>query len=312
MAEEKRDPITGRMTTGHEWNGIEELDTPIPRVVLFFLAGTFLFSIIYWVLMPAWPLGWTYTKGLLGFNQRDVVTRQVEKAALARAVWTDRVAQESYQQIADDKTLMPHVLEAGRTLFIDNCAVCHGVKGTGGPGYPDLAAGAWLWGGDPEAIEQTIRFGINAAHDDTRVSQMLAFGRDGMLEREQVRNVAAYVRSLSGQELSEADSARVSAGKDVFAANCVSCHGEGAKGIHDMGAPDLTDAHWIYGGDAQSVYSSIYSGRKGHMPSWEGRLSPVDIKTLVLYVNSLGKGDLDKGSMGIDSINRDNIGKADK
>ena len=182
MGHETRDPVTGRMTTGHEWNGIEELDTPVPRVVLFFLAATILFSIVYWVLMPAWPLGWTYTKGLLGVDQRETVTKQVEDASRARAIWTDRIGSSEFSVIVADPVLMRHVRETGRTLFIDNCAVCHGVNGTGGPGYPNLAAKVWLWGGEPETLAETIRVGINSAHPQTRISQMMAFGRDGILD----------------------------------------------------------------------------------------------------------------------------------
>lgn len=287
MSAEKRDPVTGRMTTGHEWNGIEELDTPVPRVVLFFLAATTLFAIVYWLLMPAWPLGWTYTKGLLGIDQREVVARQVEEAAALRAGWTERIAALDFADIATDDDLMRHVRETGRALFVDNCAACHGVGGTGGPGFPSLAAGAWLWGGDPDTLAETIRVGINSAHDETRVSSMLAFGRDGILERDAIRAVAAYVRSLSGQTLTEADQARSGEGREVFADNCASCHGEDGKGIADVGAPDLTDPHWIYGGDAQSVVTTIHAGRQGHMPHWEGRLSPVDIRLLALYVTTL-------------------------
>lgn len=290
MAIERRDPVTGRVTTGHEWNGIEELETPIPRVVFFFLAVTTLFAVVYWVLMPAWPIGVTYTRGLLGIDQRQVVTRQVEDAAALRAAWTDRIATASLEEIAADETLMRHVRDTGRTLFIDNCAACHGTRGTGGPGFPNLAAKAWLWGGDPETLAETIRVGINATtSEETRVSQMLAFGRDGVLGREEIRSVAAYVRSLSDLPLDAADRGRVEAGKEIFTANCVACHGEDAKGSTDAGAPNLTDATWIYGGGVESVFTSIHSGRQGHMPSWEGRLTPIDIKLLALYVGTLGE-----------------------
>ena len=289
MADTARDPVTGTMTTGHEWNGIEELDTPIPRVVLFFLTVTTLFAIGYWLLMPAWPLGVTYTKGLLGIDQRRVVAEQVRDAAAERASWTAKIDKASFAEIAADPALMRHVRDTGRTLFEDNCAVCHGVQGKGGPGFPNLAAGSWLWGGNPETIAETIRVGINGAAKDTRTGQMMAFGRDGLLQREQVLAVAAYVRSLSGQKLDAAEQTRAPAGKEVFAANCVACHGENGKGQHDLGAPDLTDANWIYGGDRQSVVDSIHGGRQGHMPSWEGRLSPTEIKLLALYVGTLGE-----------------------
>lgn len=281
------DPVTGRHTTGHEWNGIEELDTPVPRVVLFFLAATALFALGYWLLMPAWPLGWTYTKGLLGIDQRQVVARQVEEAAAGRAVWTDRVMAMDFADIAADAGLMHVVNETGRTLFGDNCAVCHGTGGRGSRGFPDLTAGAWLWGGEPETIMETIRVGINSTDEETRVSQMMAFGRDGILQRDEVRAVAAYVRSLSMPDTA-ADAALLAAGREVFEANCAACHGDEGKGMAEVGAPDLTDHVWLYGGDAQSVFDTIHGGRQGHMPHWQGRLSPVDLKVLALYVHGLG------------------------
>lgn len=284
----KRDPITGRVTTGHEWNGIEELDTPIPRVVLFFLAVTTLFAIGYWIAMPAWPLWSTYTKGLLGIDQREIVARQVEEARRQRAPWVDKIAAMDFAAIQADPDLMGRVQLAGRTLFEDNCAACHGVKATGGPGFPDLSAKSWLWGGTPDKIAETIRVGINSTNEDTRISQMTAFGRDGVLDATQISNVVAYVRSLSGLGNDEPAEARaIAAGKEVFAANCVSCHGDDAKGKQDMGAPDLTDKYWIYGGDLDTVFSTVYSGRQGHMPHWGTRLSDVDIKILALYVDAL-------------------------
>jgi cytochrome c oxidase cbb3-type subunit 3 len=284
----RHDPVTGRETTGHEWNGIEELETPIPRVVFAFLAATLVFAVTCWVLYPTWPLGRTYTQGLTGFDQRNLVTEQVAKADAARSeAWAGKVETMSYADIEADPALMQPVRQAGRTLFDDNCAACHGVGGTGGPGFPDLAAKAWLWGGEPETIEETIRVGINSTNDDTRTSQMLAFGRDAMLDREQIGNVVAYVRSLSGALPAEGNAERIEAGKEVFAENCVACHGDDAKGSHDLGAPNLTDASWIYGGDEQSVYSSVYSGRQGHMPHWGERLSPLQVKLLTLYVHTL-------------------------
>jgi cytochrome c oxidase cbb3-type subunit 3 len=285
MELEKRDRVTGRTTTGHEWNGIEELETPIPRVVFLFLGATVLFSLICWVLYPTWPLGSTFTKGLTGFDQRNLVTEQVAKADAERAsAWAGKIETLSYAEIEADPALMQPVKEAGRTLFVDNCAVCHGVSATGGPGFPNLTSKSWLWGGEPEAIEETIKVGINSTNDDTRVSQMMAFGRDGVLAPEQISNVVTYVRSLSG---AEGDAAKIDAGKEVFAANCVACHGDNAKGSHDVGAPDLTDHFWIYGGDVNSVYTSVYSGRQGHMPHWGARLSPLQVKLLTVYVHSL-------------------------
>lgn len=284
----KRDPITGRETTGHEWNGIEELDTPVPRVVLFFLTVTTLFAIGYWIAMPAWPLWSTYTKGILGVDQREILAKQVAEARQERAPWVDKIAAMDFAAIQADPDLMGRVQLAGRTLFEDNCAACHGVKASGGPGFPNLSAKSWLWGGTPDKIAETIRIGINSTNDDTRISQMTAFGRDGVLNATQIGNVVAYVRSLSGAEGDDAaEATAIAAGKEVFAANCVSCHGEDAKGKQDMGAPDLTDKYWIYGGSLDTVFTSVYSGRQGHMPHWGTRLSDVDIKILALYVEAL-------------------------
>jgi mono/diheme cytochrome c family protein len=167
--------------------------------------------------------------------------RQLQDAASARSAWTGRLERASFEEIAADAGLMRHVRDTGRTLFVDNCAACHGVKGTGGPGFPNLASGTWLWGGDPETLADTIRVGINSTGERTRTSQMLAFGRDGVLTRDQILGVSAYVRSLSGQRLGDIEQARTAAGREVFAANCASCHGDEAKGSRDLGAPDLTD-----------------------------------------------------------------------
>ena len=125
---------------------------------------------------------------------------------------------------------------------------------------------------------------------ETRTSQMPAFGRDGMLDREAILNVVAYVRSLSHPELAKGQEAgEVVAGREVFAANCASCHGDDAKGNTEMGAPNLTDSFWLYGGDEESVYRTVYGGRQGHMPSWDKRLGETDSRILALYVLDLGQ-----------------------
>src|SRR5262245_17479402 len=283
VALEQRDPHTGHMLTGHEWNGITELNTPVPRAVYFFLIVTAIFSVIYWVLMPAWPLWSTYTKGLLGTDQRAVVNESVKHATLERAVWVDQIQNKSFADIAGDPKLMALVRQQGRTLFGDNCAACHGRDAKGGKGFPNLTTNSWLWGGAPEAIADTIRVGINSDNAGSRVSQMPAFGRDGMLPRGDIENVVAYVRSLSNPA-TDAPADKIAAGKAIYATNCASCHGDDGKGSTEVGAPNLTDAFWTYGGDPQSIYTSVWGGRQGHMPTWEARLSPVDRKILVLYL----------------------------
>lgn len=282
--EEVRDSHTGYLTTGHEWNGITELNTPVPRPVYFFLIIAVLFSIGYWILMPAWPLGDSYTKGLLGNDQRSIIAASLKDAAADRSVWTLKIAKEDYAQILTDPALMTNVREAGHVLFGDNCAVCHGIGAKGGPGFPNLTTSSWLWGGKPEDIFNTIRVGINSAHKDSRSSQMPAFGRDQMLPRGDVLKVASYVYSLSRPGSKEIDPKHVEGGKAIFAANCVSCHGQNAKGNPELGAPDLTDKFWIYGGDLEAIDTTVWNGRVGHMPTWEGRLSELDRKILTLYL----------------------------
>jgi cytochrome c oxidase cbb3-type subunit 3 len=284
----ERDPKTGWLTTGHEWNGLTELNTPLPRLVSLFLALAVLFSVGYWVLMPAWPVGTTYTKGLLGLDDRTELTESVKQATADRATWTDQIATRSFAEIEAEPRLMTAVRQTGATLFGDNCAACHGRDAKGGKGFPDLRTTSWLWGGSPEAIAETIRVGINSAHPESRNSQMPAFGHDQILQRTDIENAAAYVLSLSDPKAKPV-AGNVEAGKAVFTANCVVCHGSDAEGKADVGAPNLTDRFWMHGGDETSIYNTVWGGRQGHMPTWESRLSPVDRKILALYLVDLGK-----------------------
>jgi len=289
MTINERDPVTGRETTGHEWNGIKELDTPVPRGILLFLIVTHIWAIGWWFFAPTWPLGATYTKGLLGFDQKQTVEEQIVKAQGDRAEWTARLATEPYEAILADEGLMRIVRSSGRQLFGDNCAACHGRDGRGRAGYPDLTDDDWLWGGGPELVEQTLRVGINSAHPETRIGQMPAFGRDEILDREQVRSVAAYVYSLSRPDYSTPQNiTMIETGREVFESTCAACHGDDGKGLQEVGAPNLTDDYWIYGGDLQTIITSVHGGREGHMPTWDERLGNVDIRTLALYVHDLG------------------------
>jgi cytochrome c oxidase cbb3-type subunit 3 len=284
MSVSERDPHSGHMTTGHEWNGIKELNTPVPRPVWFFLIVTALFAVGYWILMPAWPLGHTYTRGLLGADQRKAVAQGLAQADAGRSGWEARILTLPYDRILADPALMTIVRDDGHRLFGDNCAACHGIDARGGKGFPNLTDSDWLWGGAPDTIARTIQFGVNSSKSpQTRVSQMPAFGRDKLLDNDSILAVADYVRSLSGSARG-ASAASIAKGKTVFAANCVACHGPDARGNQTLGVPNLTDRIWLYGGDAQTVYTSIYEGRQGEMPAWEGRLSPLERKVLTVYV----------------------------
>ena len=283
----ERDAPSGYLTTGHEWDGIKELNTPVPRIVWFFIAVTHIWALGYLLLMPAIPLGNTYTKGILGADDRAAVTESVKKAEAARAGWTGQLLSKSYAEIERDPVLMADVRASGNALFGDNCAACHGQNGQGAPGFPNLMRSS-LWGNSPEAIAETIRVGINSGHKDSRVSQMPAFGRDQILKGDEIQNVLAYVLSLSGPA-GPRPAGMIEAGKAVYDATCAVCHGPDAKGKIEVGAPNLTSGYWRVGGTESALHGVLWGGLRGQMPSWEGRLSPVDRKILTLYVLDLRK-----------------------
>lgn len=284
----QRDEHTGHATTGHEWNGITELNTPVPSVVWFFLSLAVTTAAIMWVLLPAFPLGTTYTRGYLGVDQRNTVEQALMHAQNEREAWLREIADTPPTDIRQNQVLMSSIRRAGKTLFQDNCAVCHGMEANGGSGFPSLIDGAWLWGGDMSAIEETLRVGINSGHEETRSAEMPAFGRDGILEENEIENAIAYVQSLSQPDAKNDRPSMIAEGRAIFEENCSACHGETATGSTDMGAPDLTDQHWIYGGDVASLRQTLWQGRKGHMPHWEERLTEADRRLLAIYIQDLG------------------------
>ena len=288
MSVKERDPLTGHQTTGHEWNGITELNTRVPRSIWWFVGITHVWALVVWVLVPAWPLVTTYTKGILGTDQHEEVAEAVVAANLSRADWAAEIEALPFEDIRADPALMVRVRQTAPALFGDNCAGCHGSAAQGGPGFPSLVDDAWLWGGDADTITETLRVGINAQHPETRYGVMLAFGRDGILQSDDIRTVVDYVQSLSGTEVPPE---RLAAGAEIFANNCASCHGETGAGIRELGAPDLTDTFWIYGGDDDSLYRTIWHGRQGWMPAWEDRLTVTDRKLLTIYLQDLAERD---------------------
>jgi cytochrome c oxidase cbb3-type subunit 3 len=288
MALKERDKFSGQMTTGHEWNGIKELNTPVPRTLWVFLITLTAFAVLWTVLMPSWPGINGYFRGLLGADQHVAVNQSVAQATAERSSWTSRIDNEDFAAIQADEDLMTIVRQTGAALFGDNCAACHGTDAQGRPGFPNLIAAPIMWGDDPEAVAETIRVGINGTHPETRYAQMLAFGRDQMLSRAEIDAVVTYVETLWQPDLvASVDQDQLAVGAEAFANNCAGCHGEDATGMIETGAPDLTDSFWTYGSDRASIRHSVYHGRNGTMPSWEGRLSPTDIKLLTLYVLDL-------------------------
>ena len=287
MSMKTRDPLTGHETTGHEWNGITELNARVPRVVWFFIAVTHIWALGYWVLMPAWPLVERATPGVLGIDQREVVEREMAEARALRADWQDALTRLPAEDIRQDEALMARVRETAPALYGDNCAVCHGANGEGALGYPSLADDAWLWGSDTATIMETLRVGINAEHPETRIATMPAFGTTAILDDEEIAAVADYVQSFSGQ--ADAAPARLEEGAAIYAANCAACHGAAGEGVQAVGAPNLTDNHWIYGGDDASLFATIYHGRAGWMPHWSERMTPAQQMILTLYIQDFAE-----------------------
>lgn len=281
------DPITGYDTTGHDWNGIRELNTPFPKIVIWALILTFAYSVIAWVLLPSWPVGRTYVPGLLGLNQGEMAVEDFRAMDAKRDEWLARFGAEDFASLQSDDALMARAMPAAERLFQDNCAACHGSNGAGGPGFPALNDNYWLWGGDPETIAETLQFGINAGNDDTRWAQMPAFD---WMERSERFAVADYVAALPGGQADE-----TAAGAMIFADNCSSCHGDGGIGGMMNGAPSLTDASVIYGQDRATILQTLRHGRQGVMPAWGTRLTEAEINLLALYVSELSRNAAEEG-----------------
>lgn len=274
-------------TTGHEWDGIEELNKPLPKWWLYVLYATIIWAIGYWIVYPAWPTLSGYTKGYFGYSQREKVAEALAQAQAEKATLRDRIGESDMAAIQADPDLLNFALAGGAAAFGDNCAPCHGRGAQGGYGYPNLRDDSWLWGGSLEAIHQTITHGIRADDPNTRASQMPAFGKLGILKPDQVSDVTEYVLSLSGNA---GDTEAAARGKELFAANCAACHGPDGKGNQALGAPNLSDELWLYGGDKATIVETIANSRGGMMPAWSERLDPATIKELAIYVHSLGGG----------------------
>ena len=283
------DVATGRSTTGHEWDGIKELNSPLPKWWVYLFYATIVWSIGYWVVYPAWPLLASHTRGVIGYSSRMDVAADLEAL---RARRTERGAALATAPLADiqrDTNLLTLALAQGKAAFGDNCAPCHGLSATGSRGFPNLRDDAWLWGGKLEDIHQTIRHGIRNADDQSRQGPMPSFGGpNGMLKPAEIVQVANFVRTLSGQ--APRAGIDVAKGKELFQANCTACHGDEGRGNRELGAPNLTGQVWLYGSDEKTIIETVTNGRGGVMPGWASRLDETTVKALAIYVHALGGG----------------------
>lgn len=286
--EREIDTVTGVETTGHVWDDdIKELNKPLPRWWLMTFYASIVWAVGFWIAYPAWPTLSGYTKGVLGYSQRDVVARDLKDAEAAQGGMRQRLQMTPLSEIAKDETLFRFATTAGAVTFQTNCAPCHGRGAQGFIGYPNLNDDDWLWGGTLADIEKTILYGIRAEDKRSRDSQMPRYGVEKLLDDGQITDAAEYVLSLSGRSQ---DAAAVTRGGAIFIEQCAGCHGDDGKGKIDLGAPHLADGIWLYGGSREAVVASIRTGRGAAMPAWVGRLDPATIKALAIYVHSLGGG----------------------
>ena len=282
------DTATQTETTGHEWDGIKELDTPMPRWWLWTFYATIVWGAIYMILMPAWPMITRATPGLLGYSSRHSVAAEIAAAQAANAPLDQKLVGEDLAAVEQDPALLHYATAGGAAIFRNICSQCHGAGAAGVVGhYPNLLDDDWLWGGTAADIQATVTHGVRYEPDaDTRFSQMPAFGE--ILTSEEIDGLVQYVLSLSGPA---ADPAAAAAAKQTFLDNCASCHGESGTGGREFGAPNLTDGIWLYGGDAAAIRATIEKARFGIMPAFAGRLSEADIAKVAIYVHSLGGGE---------------------
>jgi cytochrome c oxidase cbb3-type subunit 3 len=268
-------------TTGHNWDGVSEYDVPTPRWWLIVWIICIIWAIIYWFFYPTWPTIKGNTKGSLNWTKFSELSKDQKQIEDKKIVYLEQMTKKSLPEILQDEKLMQFALNTGKSAFRENCSACHGQGAQGYKGYPNLNDDDWLWGGKLEDIYKTLLYGIRSGHDLARVNQMPSFGLDKVLKKSEINDTIEYVLSLSNKSEYNAN------GEAIFKANCVACHGNEGKGNQELGAPNLTDAIWLYGSDKKDIYYTIYYARAGVMPYWNNRLDDNTIKSLSIYVNSL-------------------------
>lgn len=288
MSAPDRDPLTGQMTTGHEWDGIQELRTPIPNWWLVTFVVTWVLSVGYLALYPSFATTKSFATGLLGWSSAKELKEATDAALEAQSAWRQKLLTLPLDQIESDDELRRFAVAGGQAAFNENCAACHGVGAGGQIGeFPALVDDDWLWGGKITDIHKTITHGVRSDNAQTHQSEMPAFG--DMLTTEEIAAVADHVLSLADRS-HNALRANMP-GAAIFAENCASCHGAQGDGNRELGAPRLDDAIWLYGNSREEVIRQITRPRMGQMPAWENRLDEATIRMLAVYVHTLGGGE---------------------
>ncbi len=284
--EYKKDEVTGAPIKDHEWDGIQELDNPLPRWWVWVYVICIIYAVGYWVVYPAWPTIKSHTTGIWNWTQYVQLDKQQQEIIKLKEKYLERFEKASLQEIWQNDELREFAVVGGKIAFKDTCAMCHGLDAAGSKGFPNLNDDDWIWGGKLEDIYTTIKYGIRSGDPSARDSQMPSFGKDGILTKEQISDVADYVMSLSTSSKADVNSS----GGKVYVANCAVCHGNNGEGNQALGAPRLNDDIWLYGGDKESIEHTIYYSRAGVMPHFGDRLGDVLVKQLAIYVYSLGGG----------------------
>ncbi|MAQ84404.1 cytochrome-c oxidase, cbb3-type subunit III [Psychromarinibacter halotolerans] len=294
MSKKPADQPTKVDTTGHSWDGIEEYNNPLPRWWLWTFYATIVWGVIYTLLFPAWPLVERATGGFLGFSTRGQVEEQIATFEQQNAGLDSDLASVELASLADNGDLHNFAINKGAAVFRNNCSQCHGSGAQGAEGFPNLLDDDWLWGGTIDEIAYTVTNGVrNEDSFDAHWSEMPAFGRDEILTDAQITEVVQYVRQISGQDH---DAALATSGEQVFAEQCAACHMDDGTGDTALGAPNLTDAIWLYGGDVASITETVTNARFGVMPAWSQEyrsafgLTDSEINAVAAYVHQLGGG----------------------
>ena len=287
MSDKEVDQETGIETTGHVWDGIRELNNPLPRWWLWTFYATIIWGIGYTIAYPAWPMISGATSGMLGYSTRAEVAENISAHEARNADLVTALNDADLTEVTAPSDLHRYAVARGGAVFRAHCSQCHGQGAAGAVGYPNLLDNDWLWGGDQEAIAYSIRHGIRNENDwDARYSEMPAYGE--IFSTGEIKAVVEYVVSLSS---AEHDAALAETGAPLFMDNCAACHGENALGDRELGAPNLADAIWLYGGDREALSETVTNARFGVMPAWGQRLSEEDVRAVAVYVHSLGGGE---------------------
>jgi len=284
----EKDAYSGTDTTGHEWDGLKELNTPLPKWWLYTLYATIAWAVVMCVLYPSIPGLHSYWHGVLGYSARADAMRGWHEMQARHADAMTRIAKTPIDQVAKDPQLMETALQSGRITFANNCQPCHGQNGAGRIGYPALGDDVWLWGGKLQDIETTITHGARSPDPATRQSVMPNFGTDNILKPADIQSVADFVGVWWGVTPAGTN---VSTGAKIFADNCAMCHGDKGQGGRDFGAPPLNSRIHLYGGGRADIVAQVTHPRMGVMPNWNARLDTGTIRSVALYVHSLGGGE---------------------